>query len=82
MKVLFEVVSEDAADILIQLAGACDRSGVSWGCFFTGAGVLSLSREEVPRALETAVTAISCEVSWGTVHGRAFVPCSIRQPDQ
>jgi hypothetical protein len=77
MNVLIEVTSEGAADVLVQLAKACDRTGVSWGCFFTGDGVLNLSREEVRQALETAVTAITCELSWGQHMGECSRPVEL-----
>jgi len=52
MKILFEVSSGDAANILLPLARACDRNAVTWGCFFTGDGVKTLAREEVRAAVE------------------------------
>jgi len=65
MKILFEVSSGDAANILLPLARACDRNAVTWGCFFTGDGVKTLAREDVRAAVEGgAAKAAACEVSW------------------
>ncbi len=77
MKVLFEVTSDGAANVLVQLARACDRTSVSWGCFFTGDGVLNLSSEEVIQALSTAVAAKTCEFSWEQYMGERTCPIEL-----
>lgn len=65
IKILFEVTTAGAGDIFVQFAKACDRAGLSWGCFFTGDGVMNLSSDEVIAVTATAVTAKVCEFSWG-----------------
>jgi len=80
MKILFEITSQGAADILIPLARACNRAGVSWECFFTGEGVLNLSREDVDEVLETAISAIACEASWESYMGEK--PCPVKLGSQ
>ena len=77
MQLLFEVTSEGAADVLLQLARACDRIDVSWGCFFTGDGVLNLSSDDVSQALKTAVTAKTCEHSWQQHMGERTCPVEL-----
>lgn len=77
MNVLFEVTSEGAADVLVPLASACDRAGVTWGCFFTGDGVLSFSSKDVTEAVKTATTAIACEVSWQRYMGERECPVEL-----
>jgi len=75
--VLFEVTSEGAAAVLLPLASACDRAGVSWGCFFTGDGVLSLSNKDVAEMVNTANTAITCEASWQLYMGERECPVEL-----
>ena len=77
MDVLFEVTSKDVADILIPLASACDRAGITWGCFFTGDGVLNLSSKEISEAVKTSVTAIACEASWDSYNGERECPVEL-----
>ena len=77
MDVLFEVTSEGAAAVLVPLASACDRAGVTWGCFFTGDGVLSFSNKDVTEAVKTATTAITCEVSWQLHMGERACPVAL-----
>lgn len=77
MKLLFEVASQDAAGILVPLANACDRAGVSWGCFFTGDGVLSLSSEDLASVLKKGASAIACEASWEILMGDTSCPVSL-----
>jgi hypothetical protein len=77
MNILFEVTSQDAADILVPLASACDRAGVTWGCFFTGDGVHSISSKDVTEAVKTAVTAIVCEASWEGYMGEQECPVEL-----
>jgi hypothetical protein len=80
MNILFEVTSDGAADVLINLASACNRADVSWGCFFTGSGVLNLSREDVTETLKNAVTAKTCEMSWNQHMGER--PCPVELGSQ
>lgn len=77
MKILFEVTSQGAAELLVPLANACDRAALSWGCFFTGDGVHSLSNEDVKRVLETASWAIACENSWESHMGENSCPVKL-----
>ena len=77
MDILFEVTSEGAAAVLLPLTSACDRAGVSWGCFFTGDGVLSLANKDVVGMVKTADSAITCEVSWQLYMGGRECPVEL-----
>jgi hypothetical protein len=77
MKIMFEVSSRDAANVLVPLARACDRNAVTWSCFFTGDGVETLAREEVLAAMVGAVKAAACEVSWERHMGAKACPVEI-----
>ncbi len=78
MKIMFEVSSADAADILVSLARACDRNALTWGCFFTGDGVKTLTREDVLATVEGgAAKAAACEVSWERHMGTRSSPVEI-----
>ena len=77
MKFLFEITSKDAAKILVPMASACNRAGISWSCFFTGEGVLCLSNEEANKVIKTATLAIVCEISWETHIGETTCPVKL-----
>ena len=77
MDILFEATSEGAAAILLPLTSACDRAGVSWGCFFTDDGVLSRSNKDVVEMVKTAGTSIICENSWEKHMGERECPIKI-----
>jgi len=77
MKIMFEVSSRDAANVLVPLARACDRNAVTWSCFFTGDGVETLAREEVLATMVGAAKAAACEVSWERHMGGKACPVEI-----
>ena len=78
MKIMFEVSSREAADILVPLARACNRNAVTWSCFFTGDGVKTLGREDVLATIEAGATkATACEVSWERHMGDQSCPVEI-----
>ncbi len=77
MKILLEVTSRDAASVLVPLAQACDRKGVTWSCFFTGDGVKTLEREDVRATVASAAKAAACEVSWERHMGEQPCPVEI-----
>lgn len=74
INILFEVTTAGAADIFVPLAKACNRAGLTWGCFFSGDGVECLSSEAVAEVIETAVTAIACGFSWKCSMGELTCP--------
>lgn len=74
ISIMFEVSTAGAADIFVPLARACNRAGLTWGCFFTGDGVECLSNEEVADLVGTAVTATACEYSWERSMGEHTCP--------
>jgi hypothetical protein len=77
MKILFEVSSGGAADVLVPLARAFDRNAVTWSCFFTGDGVKTLTRDDVLAILAGAAKAAACEVSWERHMGDQSCPVEI-----
>ena len=77
MKILFEVSSGDAADVLVSLARACDRNAVAWSCFFTGDGVKTLDRDDVLATVAGAARVTACEVSWERHMGAQPCPVEI-----
>ena len=77
MKILFEISSGDAADVLVPLARACDRNAVIWSCFFTGDGVKTLDRDDVLATIAGATKAAACEVSWERHMGDKPCPVEI-----
>ncbi len=77
MKILFEVSSGDAANVLVPLARACNRNAVTWSCFFTGEGVKTLTRGDVLATVGGAVKATACEVSWERNMGDQPCPVEI-----
>lgn len=65
MQVLFLVSRPRSAFILVALLRACQRRGIHWGCFFTGAGVCVLRQPLVTALLSTASGDVAvCEHSW------------------
>ena len=77
MKILFEVSSGDAADVLVPLARAFDRNAVIWSCFFTGDGVKTLDRDDVLAKVAGAARVTACEVSWERHMGDKPCPVEI-----
>jgi hypothetical protein len=77
MKILFEISSGDAADVLVPLARACDRNAVIWSCFFTGDGVKTLDRDDVLATVAGAARVTACEVSWERHMGDKPCPVEI-----
>ena len=77
MKILFEVSSGDAADVLVPLARACNRNSVTWSCFFTGDGVKTLVNDNVLTTIAGADKAAACEVSWERYMGEKACPVEI-----
>jgi hypothetical protein len=77
IKILFEVTSAKAAEVLVPLARACNRNSIPWACFFTGNGVKSLSGEDVKEIIAGAVKAVACEVSWTLYMGNDTCPIEI-----
>ena len=76
-KIMFEVASDKAAEVLVPLAGACSRNSIPWACFFTGNGVKNLSREDVNEIITGAVKAVACEASWELYMGDDICPIEI-----
>ena len=77
IKILFEVTSGKAAEVLVPLARACNRNSIPWACFFTGNGVKNLSDEGVKEIITQAVKAVACEVSWELYMGDNTCPVEI-----
>lgn len=77
MKILFEVTSADATNILLPLARACERNALTWSCFFTGDGVKTLALDDVRATLAGAAKAVACEVSWERHMGDQSCPVEI-----
>ena len=77
IKVLFEVTSCKAAEVLVPLARACNRNSIPWACFFTGNGVKNLAGEDVKEIITGAVKAVACEVSWEHFMGDDTCPVEI-----
>lgn len=77
IKILFEVASDKAADVLVPLAKACNRNSIPWACFFTGNGVKILSSEGVTEIITGAVKAVACEASWELYMGDDTCPIEI-----
>jgi hypothetical protein len=77
MNILFEISSGDASRVLVPLARACDRNGVTWSCFFTGDGVKTLARDDVRTTIAGAARAAACEVSWERYMGDQPCPVEI-----
>ncbi len=77
MNILFEISSGDASSVLVPLARACDRNGVTWSCFFTGDGVKTLARDDVRATIAGAARAAACEVSWERYMGDQPCPVEI-----
>ena len=81
MKILFEVSCGESADLLLSLARACQRSALTWGCFFTGDGVRTLARDDVLSTIKaSAAEASACELSWERHMGES--PCPVDKGSQ
>ena len=74
IKILFEVASGKAAEVLVPLARACNRNSIPWACFFTGNGVNNLVGEDVKDIITGAIKAVACEVSWELYMGDDTCP--------
>jgi len=62
---LLLIVSSDASRAMVgALAGACARSGVAWGCFFTDRAVRLLGDSDFVAGIKAAQRAVVCEHSW------------------
>ncbi|MDA8094201.1 MAG: hypothetical protein M0T84_09885 [Betaproteobacteria bacterium] len=77
MDLMFLVSRPDAGRMLAPLMRACRRRGVSWGCFFTNAGVRVLLDSNVVEQLGCASKAIACEFSWERHMGHARCPVEL-----
>lgn len=64
MDVMYLVSSAEAVPVLLPLLRASRRRGVTWGCFFTDAGVQVLDSDEVRELMSCAAKAVACELSW------------------
>jgi hypothetical protein len=80
LELLFEISTEKAADILIPLASACNRKGLSWGCFFTNDGVKSLANRAIVELVAKAAKAVVCKHSWDQFMGDQ--PCPVELGSQ
>lgn len=76
-QLLFLVTTPEAARILVPLARACRRQGVSWSCFLTHDGVRVLDREEVGAIMRDANRAVACEYSWERFMGARACPVEL-----
>lgn len=77
MRLMFVVSCREAGEQLRQLACACRRRGIDWGCFFTGAGVGVLLSEGMSEVLQCARKAVACEHSWERFGGAGACPVEL-----
>lgn len=75
--VLIHVSTPASGDIAVALAGACQRAGVAWSCFFTNDGVKVLADSAAAAAFGTAARAVACEKSWEEFMGGAACPVEL-----
>lgn len=65
MQVLFLISRPQSASVLTPLLRACQRRGLHWGCFFTGAGIRVLQDPAVAALVSTSPADVAvCEHSW------------------
>ena len=75
--VLIHVSTSASGAIAVALAGACQRAGIAWSCFFTNDGVKVLADEAVVAAIDAAARAVACEKSWEEFMGGAACPVEL-----
>lgn len=64
MEIMFHITCENALEVALPLSKACQRAGISWGCFLTGDGVKTLGDKGFVSTLASAGAAVVCEHSW------------------
>ncbi len=75
LDLLLIISTPDSGRVLLPLAGACQRKGLRWSCFFTNDGVRILENPAMVHAIRCADDLIACEHSWARFEGET--PCPI-----
>lgn len=75
LDLLLIISTPDSARVLKPLAGACQRRGLHWSCFFTNDGVRVLKDPAMVHAIRCADDLIACEHSWARFEGDT--PCPV-----
>lgn len=77
LDLLIIVSTPESGRVLRPLAGACQRRGLSWSCFFTNDGVRVLEDPAMVHAIRCADELIACEQSWARFEGEVRCPVSL-----
>ena len=75
LDLLLIISTPDSARVLLPLAGACQRRGLRWSCFFTNDGVRVLEDPAMVHSIRCADDLIACEHSWARFEGGT--PCPV-----
>lgn len=80
MEILLHVTTPQGASVGAQLARACARAGIAWGCFLTNDGVRALADPAFVEAMRPAARIAACEYSWHQHMGK--IPCPVELSSQ
>lgn len=82
MNILFIVSTPGAGRVLLPMAAACRRKGITWGFFFTNDGVQALTDPNVVEATRSAQQTVVCEYSWDRFMGHQDCPAELGSQTQ